>query len=353
MTEEFAPGLPALVRPPRGGAVPAVDRAGPRPRPARPLLHPDGGPRLRAGSATGARSRSTATPRARRAEIGKVSAHDAKGYLAFHESPRAGSAGVLEPLLTMTPPVDRRPVARRAVGAARRRPQVPGAPARDAFRLLRWGPMAVADLVAEFFETELLRAVVAARGIYGTFAGPVVGGDEPRRPDRRRPRATATPPDPRPSCAAGMGALTQALAAAAKGFGAEVRTGAAVARDRDEGRRRHRRRPASGEEVAGPRRRLERRPEADAPRPAGPGATSIPTSSRGSGTTARSARSRRLTCALTACPNSRRAKQRRLGGALRPHPHRPRHRLPRARLRRRQVRRLLAASVLRRHDPDA
>src|SRR4029077_8686812 len=31
--------------------------------------------------------------------------------------------------------------------------------------LLRWGPMAVSDFVAEFFETELLRAVIAARGI--------------------------------------------------------------------------------------------------------------------------------------------------------------------------------------------
>ena len=39
---------------------------------------------------------------------------------------------------------------------------------KEMYRLLRWGPMAVADLVAEFFETELLRATVAARGIFGT-----------------------------------------------------------------------------------------------------------------------------------------------------------------------------------------
>ena len=37
--------------------------------------------------------------------------------------------------------------------------------------------MAVADLVAEWFETELLRAaVVAAEGIYGAFAGPWSAG---------------------------------------------------------------------------------------------------------------------------------------------------------------------------------
>ena len=33
----------------------------------------------------------------------------------------------------------------------------------NTYHLLRWGPMAVADLVAEFFETELLRATIAAR----------------------------------------------------------------------------------------------------------------------------------------------------------------------------------------------
>ena len=44
------------------------------------------------------------------------------------------------------------------------------------YRLLRWGPMAVADLVAEFFETELLRATIAARGIFGTFLGPWSAG---------------------------------------------------------------------------------------------------------------------------------------------------------------------------------
>ena len=47
---------------------------------------------------------------------------------------------------------------------------------QDMYRLLRWGPMAVADLVAEYFETELLRATIAARGIFGTFLGPWSAG---------------------------------------------------------------------------------------------------------------------------------------------------------------------------------
>lgn len=46
----------------------------------------------------------------------------------------------------------------------------------DAYRLLRWGPMAVADLVGESFENERLRAVVAADGIFGTRFGPWSAG---------------------------------------------------------------------------------------------------------------------------------------------------------------------------------
>src|SRR5439155_13925851 len=47
---------------------------------------------------------------------------------------------------------------------------------KDMLRVLRWGPMAVADLVGEWFEIELLRAAVAARGIFGTSLGPRSAG---------------------------------------------------------------------------------------------------------------------------------------------------------------------------------
>src|SRR5438445_13681625 len=47
---------------------------------------------------------------------------------------------------------------------------------KDEYRLLRWGAMAVADLVAEWVATELLRATVAARAIFGAFAGPWSAG---------------------------------------------------------------------------------------------------------------------------------------------------------------------------------
>ncbi len=74
----------------------------------------------------------------------------------------------------------------------------------------------------------MLRAVLASRGIFGTFAGPWSAG------------TTATfllsaAGEPHPAGTAsyvkgGLGALTQALASAARAAGAEVRTGAEVAR---------------------------------------------------------------------------------------------------------------------------
>src|SRR5438309_434145 len=41
----------------------------------------------------------------------------------------------------------------------------------DAYRLIRWMPMAVADMVAEWFESEPLKATLAASGILGSFLG--------------------------------------------------------------------------------------------------------------------------------------------------------------------------------------
>src|SRR5712691_1551152 len=97
---------------------------------------------------------------------------------------------------------------------------------RDMFRLLRWGPMAVADLASEYFETELLRAVIAARGVFGTFLGPWSAGSALVL----LIRAAADPHPAGSACfaAGGMGAVTQAMASAAKAAGAEIRTSAEV-----------------------------------------------------------------------------------------------------------------------------
>ena len=97
---------------------------------------------------------------------------------------------------------------------------------KNVYALLRWGPMAIADFVAEFFETDLLRATVAARGIFGTFLGPWSAGSTLvmllRAAGDSHPGGSA--------CFAegGSGAITQAMAKAAQQAGVEIRTGAEV-----------------------------------------------------------------------------------------------------------------------------
>jgi phytoene dehydrogenase-like protein len=95
---------------------------------------------------------------------------------------------------------------------------------KDLFRLLRWGPMAAADFVSEWFETDLLRAVVAARGIFGTFLGPWSAGSTLVM----LLRAAGDPHPAGSACFAmgGAGAITQAMAQAAQQAGAQIRTGA-------------------------------------------------------------------------------------------------------------------------------
>ncbi|MGC2542586.1 MAG: NAD(P)/FAD-dependent oxidoreductase, partial [Candidatus Sulfotelmatobacter sp.] len=97
---------------------------------------------------------------------------------------------------------------------------------RDMYRVLRWGPMAVADLVAEYFETELLRAVIAARGIFGTFLGPWSAGSSLQL--LIRAAGDSHPAGSAFFAAGGMGALTQAMASSAKAAGVEIRTASEV-----------------------------------------------------------------------------------------------------------------------------
>jgi phytoene dehydrogenase-like protein len=86
--------------------------------------------------------------------------------------------------------------------------------------------MAVADFVAEFFETELLRAVIAARGIFGTALGPWSAGSTAvlllRAAADAHPVGSAAVPR------GGLGSFSRALAESAKLAGAEIRTDAEV-----------------------------------------------------------------------------------------------------------------------------
>ena len=158
-------------------------------------------------------------------EIEKFSHADAKSYPEFVNS-FARIGRVLAPLISMTPPSIDQPTASDLwhlgkVGLAFR-----GLGKKDEYRLLRWGPMAVADLVSEWFETELLRATVAARGIYGAFAGPWSAGTSLGLLWQAAMDGSAI--GPASFAKGGMGGLTQALANAAKAAGVEIRTSSEV-----------------------------------------------------------------------------------------------------------------------------
>jgi len=162
------------------------------------------------------------------AEIRAFSPRDADRYPAFHKSLTAVAA-LLGRVLDMTPPDVDRPLDGNLLRLLRLGLGFRGLGREDAQRLLRWGPMAVADFAGEWFETEALRAMVCARGITGTFAGPWSAGTTANM------LLQAAAGDGNGAGSAvyvkgGLGALVDSLAAAARRFGAEVRTGADVER---------------------------------------------------------------------------------------------------------------------------
>jgi len=159
-------------------------------------------------------------------QIEYFSKNDAAKYLELHKS-LARLGPILGELLTLTPPVIEKPSKEDLWKLLKVGRKVRGLGKKEMMRLIRWGPMAVADFVAEFFETDLLRAAVAARGIFGAAMGPWSAGSTALLLLR-----AATDPFPVGNSAfprGGLGALTQAMASAAKQAGAEIRTRAEVA----------------------------------------------------------------------------------------------------------------------------
>lgn len=159
--------------------------------------------------------------------IKDFSPSDAAKYLELAEIfENAGS--LIRCLLTITPSEIEHPSSGDIWNLLRAGKRFRGLGKKNMQRLLRWGPMAVADFVSEFFETELLRAVMAAPGIFGAAAGPWSAGTTALLLLRV---GAGGYPDGKPIIArGGIGAISNALAAAARQAGAEIRTSAEVAR---------------------------------------------------------------------------------------------------------------------------
>jgi phytoene dehydrogenase-like protein len=158
-------------------------------------------------------------------EIASFSQKDAAKYPQFQQSLSKISKVIAEALATTPPDIDH-PSSGDLWSMLKTGRAIRNLGKKDMFRLLRWGPMAVADLASEYFETELLRAVIAARGVFGTFLGPWSAGSALvlliRAAGDAHPAGSAN------LAAGGMGAVTQAMASAAKAAGAEIRTGSEV-----------------------------------------------------------------------------------------------------------------------------
>ncbi len=159
------------------------------------------------------------------AEIARISAKDSAKYAQFALSLEK-TARFFTQLTSITPPAIDKPTPEDLWSLLKTGRSVRSLGKSGIFDLLRWGPMAVADFVAEFFESELLRAVIAARGIFGAALGPWSAGSTAVL--LLRAAADAHPVGPAAFPRGGLGSFTRALAESAKQAGAEIRTDAEV-----------------------------------------------------------------------------------------------------------------------------
>jgi phytoene dehydrogenase-like protein len=225
-TEEFAPGYRAATLAHTLGPIRAsiardmgLERRGVR------FVRPD--PRLVALGGDG-RALVFSTDAARTADaIRPFSAKDAAKYPEFCATlSRIG--GFLDGLLEMIPPSIDAPAAGEMWQLLKTGRRFRALGRRDGFALLRWGPMAVADLVGEWFESDRLQAAIAARGIHGTAMGPWSAGSGAVL--LLNAAIDPVPGGSSVTAAGGPGAVTHAMADAAREAGAEIRTNAAVQR---------------------------------------------------------------------------------------------------------------------------
>jgi phytoene dehydrogenase-like protein len=159
-------------------------------------------------------------------EIRAFSAKDAERYPQFRES-FSRISGALCVVFGAVPPSIDHPGVRDAMELLKAGGAFRGLGRTDAYRLLRWLPMAVADLVGEWAESEPLRATIAAGGVLGSFLGPRSAGSAAvlllLGAGEREPVANGW------FAQGGTGAIADALAAAARESGVEIRTGCEVA----------------------------------------------------------------------------------------------------------------------------
>jgi phytoene dehydrogenase-like protein len=160
------------------------------------------------------------------ANIRTFSAKDAEQYPRFLRS-FSKISEVLRGVAGATPPSIDEPTTADVIALLKTGRKFRALGKADAYGLLRWMPMAVADLASEWFQSEPLRATIAAGGILGSFLGPWSAGSAAvllmLGSGEGQPVASGW------LVAGGPGALSDALAKAALQAGVEIRTESAVA----------------------------------------------------------------------------------------------------------------------------
>ena len=155
-------------------------------------------------------------------ELRAWSAKDAAAWPAFQSSLQRLGA-LIGGLFLSTPPSVDAPSSRDVFSLMQTLGSFRSLPRADQWRLLRWGPMAVADLVGESFENELLRATIAADGVFGAMLGPWSAGSGLQLLLMQANRAAAWPAGR--AVARGPVTVARALERAAHRYGVEIRTG--------------------------------------------------------------------------------------------------------------------------------
>lgn len=153
------------------------------------------------------------------------SAHDADAFPGFDRKVRS-LASFMAHLHVSSPPDMKKPTVADALGGLRLVKAFRGLGTKAGREILRVLPMAVADFVAESFQDDALRGVIAARGVQFAAMGPWSPGttavllSDSAGNDGGAAGQTVF-------VRGGPGALARALAQAARGFGAEVIAGSA------------------------------------------------------------------------------------------------------------------------------
>ena len=160
------------------------------------------------------------------ASLGAYSKKDAANWPAFMQA-RAKLGRVVASVFNHTPPSVDAPSTRELWRLLHTARAFRALGRGDGYRLLRWGPMPVADLVAEHIETPVVQAALAADGVFGNLMGPWSAGSGLlfllHAANDMAGNAAATWPR------GGPGKLAEALRRAAEQAGVTIVTGARVA----------------------------------------------------------------------------------------------------------------------------